>query len=73
MAFRNRDGVSLYSELKSGHGLDMMEEEEVRVGFWVVPNSIWSRWLTKGEEQAIVKNIGHQNIDIEFSKHFNMY
>lgn len=38
LAYRSRDGVRLQSELASCHGLNMSEEEEVRVGFRIVLN-----------------------------------
>ena len=38
LACRNKNGVMLQVELTPWHGLDMVEEEEVRVGFWMVLN-----------------------------------
>lgn len=38
LACRNKDGVILQVELTLWHGLNMVEEEKVRVGFWIVLN-----------------------------------
>lgn len=54
----------LQVELTPWHGLDMMEEEEVRVGFWIVLN-----WAF---DQREIRKMDCLNIDVEFLKHFDM-
>lgn len=61
----------LQVELTPWHGLDMMEEEEVRVGFWIVLNWAFDqREIRKMDcSQGAYRTL---NIDVEFLKHFDM-